>query len=261
MNWCLYALPSGTGRGPAIWCHGLLPDYHCFKGSYGGYAFPVYDRRQGPDAANLSPALLAGLGAAYGEPVAPEDAFDAVLCLLSAASYTRRFAEDLEDVFPHIPFPANQVVFRDAVRIGREIRSVETFARVPLTRFRPNTLAHQANHVTGAPVAPVAYADGEVVLGADGSARLTGIPQPVWDFAVSGYRVLPRWIEGRIGQPADLALIRSFRDISARITELIHHFDSADLVLEATLADTLTREELGFAAPAEPEIGDAESER
>ncbi|NCQ25705.1 MAG: N-6 DNA methylase, partial [Roseovarius sp.] len=34
----LYALPGGTGAGPAVWCHGLLPDYHAFRGSYGGYA-------------------------------------------------------------------------------------------------------------------------------------------------------------------------------------------------------------------------------
>ena len=44
-NLCLYALPGGTGAGPAAWCHGLLPDYHAFRGSYGGYAFPLWDRR------------------------------------------------------------------------------------------------------------------------------------------------------------------------------------------------------------------------
>lgn len=63
--------------------------------------------------------------------------------------------------------------------------------------------------------------------------------------------MLPRWIEGRVGLPADLAFVRELRDIAARISELIHRFDEADLVLEATLADTLTREELGFAAAGE----------
>ena len=40
--------------------------------------------------------------------------------------------------------------------------------------------------------------------------------------------------------------------MAARIAELIDWFDAADLVLEATLDDTLTRVELGFPAP-EPE--------
>ena len=27
--------PTSTGSGPAVWCHGLLSDYHSFRGSYG----------------------------------------------------------------------------------------------------------------------------------------------------------------------------------------------------------------------------------
>lgn len=94
-NATLYSLKSNTGAGPGVWCHGELPDYHAIKGSNGGYAFPLYDRREGPDAHNLNPALVAGLAEAYGEAQTPEDIFDAILCLLSAQSYTRRFAEDL----------------------------------------------------------------------------------------------------------------------------------------------------------------------
>jgi hypothetical protein len=247
----LYSLKSNTGAGPAVWCHGLLPDYHALKGSNGGYAFPLYDRRQGPAATNVSPTLVTRLSAAYGEAVEPRDVFDAILALLSATSYTRRFAEDLEDVFPHIAFPADHAVFLDAARIGAEIRQVETFARAPAAR--PAAFCRLENQPTGE-VAPVDYEDGAIALCADGSGRITGIPQDVWSFAVSGYRVLPRWIEGRVGPPADLAFIRDLRDVAARIAELIHYFDEADLVLDATLANSLTREELGFAEPIEEPV-------
>ena len=54
----LYALPSGTGAGPAVWCHGLLPDYHAFRGSYGGYVFPLYDRRPNINDPNISASLI-----------------------------------------------------------------------------------------------------------------------------------------------------------------------------------------------------------
>jgi hypothetical protein len=58
--------------------------------------------------------------------------------------------------------------------------------------------------------------------------------------------------------PANLALMRELRGVAARIAELIHWFDAADLVLDATLGDTLTRAELGFPAlePEEAEQGD-----
>ena len=68
----------------------------------------------------------------------------------------------------------------------------------------------------------------------------------VWNFAVSGYRLLPHWIEGRVGLPADLNLVRELRDICGRIAELIDLFAEADIVLEATLHETLTREALGL---------------
>jgi predicted helicase len=109
-NVALYAMPFATGAGPAVWCHGLLPDYHSFSGR-GGYAFPLRDNRPDRGPFNISRALLDGLAASYGVPVSAEDAFDAMLALLSATFYTLRFAEDLEDVFPHLPFPSDHALF------------------------------------------------------------------------------------------------------------------------------------------------------
>ena len=128
-------MPFGTGAGPAVWCHAMLPDYHAFSGR-GGYAFPLFDRRPEVNDSNISAALVEGISAAYGEHMHAVDLFDAILCLLSATSYSLRFAEDLEDVFPHVPFPAQRATFEDAVRVGRAIRGVESFAREPSERYR-----------------------------------------------------------------------------------------------------------------------------
>jgi predicted helicase len=122
-NCAFYALSGGTGAGPAVWCHGRIPDNHSFRGSYGGYAFPLRDNRAGHGPFNISPNLLMGLAVNYGAPVSAQDAFDAMLALLSAASYTLRFAEDLEDVLPHVPFPSDHALFLEAAALGREIRA------------------------------------------------------------------------------------------------------------------------------------------
>ena len=98
-------MPSGTGAGPAVWVHGLLADRHAFRGSYGGYAFPLWDRRHGAAAHNLKPALLDGLSTSFGRPVTPEDVFDVIVALLSASSYTRRFAWTWKRRLPTSPFP------------------------------------------------------------------------------------------------------------------------------------------------------------
>lgn len=241
----LYAMPSGTGAGPAVWCHGLLPDYHAFRGSYGGYAFPLHDRRPDINTPNVSADLLQSLSRAYGEAVAPEDVFDAILCLLSATTYSLRFAEDLEDVFPHVPFPGRPEMFRESVRIGREIRAIETFAREPDAARREEDFVRVETEPRG-PIADVEFDEGEITLCDDGSGRIVAIPQAVWDFAVSGYRVVPHWLQARVGLDADLALVQEFRDICARVAELVELFEQADAVLEAVLSETLSREALGL---------------
>jgi predicted helicase len=240
-------MPKGTGLGPACWCHSFWPDRHAFRGSYGGYAFPLHDRRPDVNAPNVSPAVIQSLSLAYGEAVAAEDVFDAILCLLSAASYTLRFAEDLEDVFPHVPFPARPDVFHEAVRIGREIRAVETFAREPGEAYRRPDFVRVETQPRGR-VAEVDFDGGEITLCDDGSGRIVGISRDVWDFAVSGYRVVPRWLQGRIGLMADLSLVEEFRDVCARVAELIDLFEQADDVLERALQATLSRDALGLAS-------------
>ncbi|MDP2618845.1 MAG: hypothetical protein Q8P46_01490 [Hyphomicrobiales bacterium] len=104
-------------------------------------------------------------------------------------------------------------------------------------------------------MAPVEYADGAITLCDDGTGRITGLPLAVWSFSVSGYRLVPRWIEARIGLPADLALVRDLRDICGRVAELIDLFADADIVLQATLHETLIREALGL-APAGQDAND-----
>lgn len=253
-NLCLFALPNGTRAGPGVWCFAQYPDRHAFRGSYGGYAFPLYDRRPNVDSPNISPALVGSLSAAYGQGVDAADVFDAILCLVSAASYTRLFAEDLEDVFPHVPFPAQLTVFQEAARVGGEIRAVETFARPPGEAYRGRDFARVQTQPRGS-VVRVEYADGEITLCDDGTGRITGIPEAVWSFSVSGYRVFPRWLEGRLGLPADLALVQELRDICGRIAELIDRFAEADIVLESTLRESLTREALGL-EPARHDVND-----
>ena len=245
-NVALYGMPFGTGEGPAIWCHASLPDYHSFSGR-GGYAFPLFDRRPNQQV-NLSAELLEGLALAYHTPVEPQAVFDAILALLSATSYTLRFAEDLEDSFPHVPFPADRIVFEAAIAAGKEIREVETFSRPPSSEFLTAAIARIETTPVGKlrALSPGSWDEGSIVLCDDGTGKVSGIPASVWDFSVSGYRVLQKWLAGREGISVDNAFITEFRDITGRINELIHLFDEADLVLRDALNHTLTRRELGL---------------
>jgi predicted helicase len=243
-NVALYAMPFATGAGPAVWCHGLLPDYHAFRGCYGGYAFPLRDNRPSHGPFNISPAVLAGLAQSYGMTVSAEDAFHAILALLSAASFTLRFAEDLEDVFPHVPFPSDHARFLAAAELGREIRAVETFARPPLPNYLTRALARVETEPRNTLDASD-WSEGEFFLCADRTGRVSGVPTEIWEFSVSGYRLLSRWLDARKGLAADHALFIQMRDVVGRIAELIDLFARADTLLAQILPATLTRGGLG----------------
>lgn len=244
-NLCLFALPTRTGDGPAVWSHALVPDRHAFRGSTGGYAFPLYDQRPMSHPVNVTPRLLERLEAAYGAPTAPQDVFDAILCLLSARTYTIRFSADLEGDFPHVPFPRDPAVLARAVTLGARIRALQTFAA-------PADAAHNTATVATAPGAAtklasgIAHDAGAITLGSDGTARVEGVHVAVWDFNVSGYALLPRWLAHRKGQRVDAALLDAVRDLVARIGQLIALMTDADAVLVDALIDTLGRHDLAL---------------
>lgn len=190
---------------------------------------------------NVSQALLGALAAVYGTTVLHEDVFNAILCLLSARSYTLRFAEDLEDVFPHVPFPARYEVFTRAARLGADIQALQTFARPP-ARLTDPAFVRLATAPTAGAVLDAAEPDGpHLTLCADGSGRVDGLPVALWQFEVSGYPVLRRWLEGRKNQPVDLALFDAFRDVCARLAELADLCERADVILTDALDAPLTR--------------------
>ena len=244
----LYALPSGTGVGPAVWCHGPLPDYHAFRGSYGGYAFPRHDQRPASAGPNVAAALLTGRNGAYGVVITPEEVFDAILCLLSARSYTLQFSEDLEDVFPHVPFPADHAVFTQAANLGARIRAIQTFdpAHAPARIADPAFVRLATAPAAGAKLASLDPDGDRITLCDDGSGQVEGLPQAVWACEVSGYMVLRRWLDGRVGDVVDLALYDAFRDACARIIEHIDLVDQADTLLGNALGAPLNRDVLGL---------------
>jgi hypothetical protein len=145
-----------------------------------------------------------------------------------------------------IPFPASRATFDDAAAVGAEIRRLETFERGPA----PETMIGLAVYNTpanGVLRTSIEYVDGGFSLGADGSGRIDSVPQDVWTFSVSGYRVLSRWLAARAGSDIDEHFVPQLRDLVGRIRELIDLFQTADSILARTLEEPLSRAGLGLA--------------
>jgi len=100
----------------------------------------------------------------------------------------------------------------------------------------------------GGGLAPSAAEGDRMTLCADGSGQVEGLPTALWAFEVSGYPVLQRWLEGRVGHAVDLALFDAFRDVCARVAEHIDLATQADTILGEALVATLNRDALGLPA-------------
>ena len=86
------------------------------------------------------------------------------------------------------------------------------------------------------------WTDGELFLCANQTGRVSGVSAAIWSFSVSGYRLLPRWLDARKGLAADHALISAMRDVVGRIAALIDLFARTDRLLDQILPATLNEE-------------------
>jgi hypothetical protein len=246
---------QGTGAGPAVWCHGQVPDQHAFRGSYGGWVFPFRNHAAEGAGYFFIPELILGLSAAYGMSTQPRDVFDAILALLSASSYTTRFAHDLEDDFPHVPFPADPALFQRAAQIGARLRALQTFAEPPRPEFlQARLVGHASGDVLEVPTPQRAFAAeggvGQIALLADRSLRVTDVSERAWQFSISGYPVLYRWLRARNGEAISAVLQRAILETIGRIEETLHLFDRADELLIEAMEASLTRAQIGLPARA-----------
>lgn len=150
-------------------------------------------------------------------------------------------------MFPHVPFPGDHTQFLAVAELGREIRAVETFARPPRPNYLTPALARVETEPLGA-LDPSDWNEGEFFLCAGRTGRISGVPKEIWDFSVSGYRLVSRWLDGRKGLAADHALITQMRDVVGRMAELIDLFARADTLLAQVLPSALTGGEVGLHA-------------
>lgn len=191
--------------GPAATIATAVPDFHHFRGSYGGKdVIPLYRDAEGTP--NVDLATLKVLSERLGTEIAAEDLFSYTFGILAGADYTLRFHEALETPGPRVPLTSDPHLFDLMVKHGQKLIWLQTFGE----RFGTSEL-----HTTGIkwksepsrlPEAKsdIKYdPDSETLRVADGV--LIGVPNDVYKFAVSGMDIIPKWLGYRMAKPAGRA--------------------------------------------------------
>ena len=201
------------GRGPVLTATPYVPDLDHFRGSYGARnVMPLHRDADGAEP-NVADGLLDALSGRLGIEVAAEDLFAYVYALGATPAFSERFDDELAEAAGpvHVPLAADPGLFGQAVALGRDLLWQHTWGErfVPEPGARlPAGRAVEVRPVEGMPDSFDYDPESETLT--VGTGTFAPVSQQVWDFEVSGLRVLRSWLgyrmmnrKGRKSSPLD----------------------------------------------------------
>lgn len=186
--------------------------------------------------------MLAALNPQLGE-VTAEDFFAYCYALLATPAYVETFSEELTVPGPRVPVTRNRKLFQQAVALGRNLIWLHTYGErfIPPRQHRGEIPKAKASYKKPVSVKADEYPedfscnDSSQVLRV-GDGEFASVPKAVWEFSVSGLRVVHSWLSyrmkdgyGRSSSPLDEIRPQNWTaEMSRELLELLW-------VLEATV--------------------------
>lgn len=223
------------GRGPALTATPYVPDLDHFRGSYGAKnVMPLY-RDSGGQSLNITEGLLEALSRQLGVEIAAEDLLAYVYALGGTAAFSERFADVLaEGAGPvHLPITTDADLFCQAVELGRDLLWHHTWGE----RF-PRPANPQLPEGPARVIAPIEAMPEQFAYAIDTQHLIVGtgifgpVSPEVWEFEVSGLRVVRSWLgyrmknrKGRKSSPLDDIRPAQWTqsDELLRLLAILHH--------------------------------------
>jgi predicted helicase len=243
-------LSHPLGHGPALVASCDVPDRNFFC-NRAGATFPLY-RDATASTANLLPGLLDLLNKAYKQKITEDDFFAYVYGMLANAAFTDRYAEELATRELRVPITGDAALFAQVRDVGARLLWLHTYGEryVPKGRHRgqvPKGKARCTKAVPGdAANYPEDYQYNEATKTLHvGSGQFAPVAPEVYNFEVSGLKVVQSWLGYRKKEPkgkksSPLDDIRPEKWTGEFTTELLELL----WVLEATIAEYPKQAEL-----------------
>jgi hypothetical protein len=229
-------LTNVLGPGPAAVATALVPDLDHFRGSFGARAvIPLWCDAEATRP-NVAAGVLEGLSNEHGFEVTPEALLAYCYALLSPRAYARRFEDELRTPGARVPMTHRPALFQRAVALGERMLASHTYRAVP--RGQAGCMAPVGDDYPARSGFAYDQSTRHLQLG---SGSVGPISVDVWDYSISGLRVVPSWLRRRLprsgASPLDAIGLRAWtRALTCELLELLW-------LLEATVS-------------AEPELED-----
>lgn len=224
-------LTNVLGPGPAAVATALVPDLDHFRGSFGARAVIPLWLDAGANLPNVAQHWLDRLAQRYGFTVDAEKLLGYCYALLGTRGYVNRFEEELRTPGPRLPFPRDGTLFTRAALLGTELLRLHT-----LRARAASAGVARCTEPPGCRCPCLFDYDPTQQILQIGDGWFAPVASAVWDYSVSGMRILPSWLRRRVSptrtpkSPLDAITLRAWSpSLTRELLELIW-------VLEATLA-------------------------
>jgi len=253
-------------NGPGLTFTDLVPDLDHYS-ARGGRVFPLWrdDKAQQP---NLPPSLLPHLSETYSASKNAEDLIAYIAAVAAHPAYTAKFQDDLSTPGLRIPMTADAALFAEAAELGRRVLWLHTFGERMIDPKHGRPAGPPRLPAPSMPTIPKAGAISSApdempdTINYDvgkhrllvGHGFIENVPLALWQYEVSGKRVLLQWFSYRkkhrerpiIGDrrpPSPLSDIQPDRWLPEYTTELLNVLNVLGLLveLEPMQADLLER--------------------
>ncbi len=226
--------------GPALTCSVNPPDLHHFRGSFGGKDVIPMWRDAEASLHNLAPGLLETLGG----PITGENITAYLYGILAHPAFTATFAKELSTKELRVPITKNAALFAQVQALGERLLWLHTYGERYDAKGRPKgqVPTGKARCTRAISDRPQEYPERFAYALADqrltvGTGVIEPVPLDVWEFEVSGLKVLQSWLgyrmkdrKGKKSSPLDdIAPERWTAEMTTELLQLLW-------VLEATLA-------------------------
>ena len=197
------------GGGPAVTACCKIPDRHHLRGSYGGKDVLPLFRDGKAHYPNLLPGLLDLLGKTYHHKVTPEDFAAYVYGILAQPEFTKRYAEELETREIRVPLTKNKELFRKVRDTGARLLWMHTYGerfdskdrkRGHVPHGKARCLKAVPGDLEGYPES-FKYNEATQTLHV-GAGEFSPVTPEVYDFEVSGLKVVQSWLKYRMKKGA-----------------------------------------------------------
>lgn len=238
--WALVTIPKDQGRGPAAIHVDRLMDQHVYnrRGAKGVYYLwrPYVTGHVLPDARTV---VRDGQSCTFskmvydwlddiGRNAQVENAYDYILAVLSAPSYTADHWQALENDTLRVPLTHDPALFDQAAALGAQLREAWTLdlPRDPAVSWGGSSSSPLGSLPSRAPSGALTFGNGRT---------LSGVTTDVWEWEVSGFRVLREWWKPRLGWMVTVSEAKEAIAVVSAIRRFLHLAGQLDGTLAAAL--------------------------